>query len=297
MKNYLIDHELWVVFEETIPPTDATAEGLTALTKELQQKNRKAMSVMDKAVTAEIYEFIIECETPKDAWKILAETFGGDDKKKEKEIDMLWSQVESWKVRSGDSIEELADKLSKWLARLKALGEGIDAKRIKSRIARAIPNEYEPVITSAQLSGQLKTMTPNELLEALKDSENRQKERKDEEQRDTAFQTSLINGGTSFKGNPSYKSKLGTTEKRDREGMFDPCPYCKQKNHLPPDCFWNPEKKCRYCESMGHIERRLLIISLVLGNGYGKDWISSEAGTRDKTLFYYSNVLIGKRNY
>ncbi|EPS74598.1 hypothetical protein M569_00159, partial [Genlisea aurea] len=71
------------------------------------QKNRKAMSVMDKAVTAEIYEFIIECETPKDTWKILAETFGGDDKKNEKEIDVLWAQVKSWKVRFGDSIEEL----------------------------------------------------------------------------------------------------------------------------------------------------------------------------------------------
>ena len=82
MKTILRSHNLWDMVEKGYSPPAKRGEELTAtelkLLKETIVKDAKALSIIQGAVSDEIFPRIAILETAKEAWDVLKQGFIGD---------------------------------------------------------------------------------------------------------------------------------------------------------------------------------------------------------------------------
>ena len=64
-----------------------------------------------------------------------------------------------------------------------------------------------------------------------------------------SYQDACHKNGKMNNNKPSNKIK------KNKNGVFPPCPHCKKTNHSPQKCWWRPDVKCNKCGKQGHVKR------------------------------------------
>nr|XP_016514693.1 PREDICTED: uncharacterized protein LOC107831444 [Nicotiana tabacum] len=90
---------------------------------EVVQFNVEAQNLIYNAISGEEYEKISSCDTTKEMWDKLKVGYEGTSKVKETQINMLVHDYELFRMKEGESIEEVFERSSKIIGDLKTFGK------------------------------------------------------------------------------------------------------------------------------------------------------------------------------
>nr|XP_018623550.1 uncharacterized protein LOC108943686 [Nicotiana tomentosiformis] len=90
---------------------------------EVIQFNVEAQNLIYNAISGEEYEKISSCDTTKEMWDKLEVGYEGTSKVKETQINMLVHDYELFRMKEGESIEEVFERFSKIIGDLKTFGK------------------------------------------------------------------------------------------------------------------------------------------------------------------------------
>ncbi|EOY19976.1 Retrotransposon protein, unclassified, putative [Theobroma cacao] len=86
----------------------------------------------------------------------------------------------------------------------------------------------------------------------------------------------------SSKKNENKGTKTGNDKQKKHGDKFDPCPYCKKRNHTSKYCWYRPNVKCRACKQLGHVEK---VCKAKKSNAEGQVAIAEKTKEVEELLF------------
>jgi hypothetical protein len=112
MRFFLKPNDVWKIIEiGWIRPEDAADEINIAQTS-ARLSNNKALHALCQALSPSEFSRISNCESSKDAWKILETTYEGTKLVKSAKLQMLISKFEEIKMLEEETFEEFYTKIS-----------------------------------------------------------------------------------------------------------------------------------------------------------------------------------------
>ncbi|KAG5237102.1 TMV resistance protein [Salix suchowensis] len=129
-------------------PGEAAAE-----TKEKRIKDAKALSIIQGALTDDIFPRIRNEETARGAWDLLRREFRGDDKVREVKLQAARAEFEYMRMAEGESLDHYLTKFFGVINDMKSLGEEITEQRI---------------VQKTLMSLNLKTLRSEEVIASIK---------------------------------------------------------------------------------------------------------------------------------
>ena len=103
--------EPWVMQEDDLK-TLKSKKKWTATEKKLSKFNAKALDTIFSSVDRKQFELIQSCESAKEAWDILQNSFEGTANVRRIRLDLLASQFEGIRMSDDEKIREFSAKLS-----------------------------------------------------------------------------------------------------------------------------------------------------------------------------------------
>ncbi|GKV32739.1 hypothetical protein SLEP1_g41324 [Rubroshorea leprosula] len=233
MKAYLRAFNLWEVVETDQQPPPLRQNPTLAQIKQHTEevtKRYKALTCIHSAVTDEIFDRIMRCETAKEAWDLLKVEFQGDSKGIQMQVLNLKREFAVLRMNEFETVKEFSDRIMKIVNRIRLLGdEELSDKRVVEKVLRkALRSESNvegAILATEKGKSQQKEGAKKQFFY------KKWKEKKE-------FQRG-------FKGG-RYKGK---------KESFPPCIHCKKTSHTENFCWFRPGVQCRSCKQFGHVEK------------------------------------------
>jgi hypothetical protein len=166
MRFFLKSIDCWGIVETGwTKPEDATPE--LAAQKNARLSNDKALHALCQALSLSEFAKISNCESTKEAWKILETTYEGTKLVKSAKLQMLISRFEEIKMLEEETFGEFYSKMSDLRNSMVNLGKPISDVKIFRKILRSLPERFRIKMTTIEESKDLEEMKIEELVGSL----------------------------------------------------------------------------------------------------------------------------------
>lgn len=192
------------------PLAENPTEALRATHREQLKKDDKAIFLIHQCVDANVLEKIIEYETAKEAWDVLATTYAGDKQTKKVKLMVMRRQLGLLQMDSNESVANFVNRLVVLTNQMRSCGEIVSESMKVEKVLTGLTPNFDVVVSAIEQAKDLDTLKLEQLLGALEAHElklkNRESIKKDDKEHEKAlFAQSQKKGG----GSESWKNKRG----------------------------------------------------------------------------------------
>jgi hypothetical protein len=168
MKVVFCYQDLWNLVTEGVSSIEdnATEEEKTAH-KELKKKDFKALFIIHQCVDADNFEKVGDCESSKEAWDILAQSFGGAEKVKEVRLQTHKRQYELLQMEDSETVTDFFTKVTRLVNQIKNCGEVITTKAVVAKILRSLAPKFDHLVVAIEEAKDLSTCPKKSYLAPL----------------------------------------------------------------------------------------------------------------------------------
>ncbi|GAU23070.1 hypothetical protein TSUD_183690 [Trifolium subterraneum] len=178
MKVVFLYQDMWGIVTEGVHVLGAHAsEEDKESNKELKKRNYKALIIIHQCVDPDNFEKVGDCESSKEAWDILAQSFGGAEHVKEVKLQTYKRQFDLIQMEESETVNDYFTKVIKLVNQIKNCGEVIEAKFVVSKILRSLTPRFDHVVAAIETSKRISEISKEELLGTLESNEQRMNER------------------------------------------------------------------------------------------------------------------------
>jgi hypothetical protein len=143
----------------------------------LKKKDFKALFIIHQCVDADNFEKVGDCETSKEAWDILSQSFGGAEKVKEVRLLTHKRQYKLLQMEENESIADFFTRVTRLMNQIKVCGEVITTKFVVAKILRSLTPKFDHLVVAIEESKDLSSLSKEELQGSLESHEQRMTER------------------------------------------------------------------------------------------------------------------------
>ncbi|KAK2458009.1 hypothetical protein QL285_005216 [Trifolium repens] len=178
MKVVFCYQDMWnLVTEGMSTIADSASDEEKAAHKELKKRDFKALFIIHQCVDPDNFEKVGDCESAKEAWDILAQSFGGAEKVKEVKLQTFKRQYELLQMEESESIGDYFTKVTRLVNQIKGCGEVLTTKAVVAKILRSLLPKFDHLVVAIEESKDLSTLSKEELQGTLESHEQRMSER------------------------------------------------------------------------------------------------------------------------
>ncbi|KAI5313200.1 hypothetical protein L3X38_042374 [Prunus dulcis] len=184
METILIAHDLWDVVEVGVQPQpvleeeeDSRGEGSEAeqvpveastISREDRIKNAKALSLIQGALTDELFPCIRIEKTVKGAWDTLRREFRGDKKVRAVKLQAVIADFEYMRMTDGESFDSNLARFFGTVNNLKSLGEDVFETRIVQKLLMSLSRRYKSIVSIVEETLDLDVLRVEEVIASIK---------------------------------------------------------------------------------------------------------------------------------
>ncbi|CAL2275175.1 unnamed protein product [Prunus armeniaca] len=184
MEIILIAHDLWDVVEVGVQPQpvieeeeDSGGEGSEAekipaeaptISREDRIKNAKALSLIQGALTDELFPRIRNEKTAKGAWDTLRREYRGDKKVRAVKLQAVRADFEYMRMTDGESLDSYLSKFFGTVNNLKSLGEDVSETRIVQKLLMSLGRKYKSIVSIIEETRDLDVLRVEEVIASVK---------------------------------------------------------------------------------------------------------------------------------
>jgi hypothetical protein len=218
-------------------------------------QNKKALSILLCSLSAHEHSRVIGCKEARDVWKKLEVIDEGTTQVKHSKISMLFHEYESFKMKQGEKVTEMAERFNTIINQLTLLGNQIPEQQQVDKILRSLTRIWQPKVIAICEVRPLKELTMDELIGNLLTHEINMNELDKEEGKLKKPIALVSNDDTSSDSeNDDFalfvrKFKKFNKERKLRKGKPNvkkenyKCYRCGSKEHFIADCPQKEERK------------------------------------------------------
>ncbi|XP_021995970.1 uncharacterized protein LOC110893158 [Helianthus annuus] len=233
VKVLLESQELWNVVNEGIRElgTNPTEEAISTH-RDAVKKDKRALYILFQSVSETIFERIALATSSKEAWNILHKSYRGENRVKTIKLQSLRCEVDSLKMREGESIEDYFNRTILIVNQLRMNEESISEQRIVEKILRSLTRNYESVVITVEETKNLENISTEELMGILQSHELRLK-RYEDTPTEHAFQ---MQNSSQDRYNSSRNETKGRGKSKGRNWSTVRCYNCQKMGHTAKFC-------------------------------------------------------------
>ena len=162
------DYDSWQVI--SIGDNVITLNGNTTLSdtdKKTIEKNNKAKNLLLTTIARSEFYLISSCETAKEIWDILCETYEGTNTIKETKMNALIQQYELFKFKTDEEVQDAFNRFTAITNELASLGKKIPDPDLVRKILRILPPSWDAKKTAIEEAQDLNKLSLSQLREKL----------------------------------------------------------------------------------------------------------------------------------
>uniref|UniRef100_A0A6N2LU72 Uncharacterized protein n=1 Tax=Salix viminalis TaxID=40686 RepID=A0A6N2LU72_SALVM len=297
METILIAYDLWDIVEglpqlqqnpgaesDSIgegSEAESTPEEKHAATRKNKIKNAKALSIIQGALSDDLFPRIRNERTAKGAWEILKREFRGDKKVRAVKLQAIRAEFEYMKMSDEEDLDDYLAKFFDIINNLKSLGEDVSEMRIVQKLLMSLSRRYKSIVSIIEETRDLEILRTEEVVASVKVFDRREglynereKQRGSRMKTNQGWQgqnrrpTSWSQGGnmqSNHMHNNNQYSNLNYDRRMNHSSVFSPqsktgssihsnvkpqCNTC-QKFHFGV-CRFKGQPKCGRCNLFGH---------------------------------------------
>lgn len=226
----------WVEAERALPPlgNNPTLNQMRAHAEE-EAKAPRALSIIFAAVSETTFTKIMTCETAKEAWDLLKQSYEGNERTRKMQVLNLKRDFETLSMKEKETIQGYADRLMAVVNKIRLLGEELSDSRIVEKMFISLPERFEAKLSSLEDSKDINEISLSELINALQAQEKRRAMRQEETEK-------MVEG--------AYLAKTSKGK-----GKIPQCSNCKKSGHEEEDCWHKGKPQCYKCKKFGHLQK------------------------------------------
>jgi hypothetical protein len=157
-------------------------EGAEDLDDEYGYRNdRGAVELIYKSVPPELLPVLRKHKTAQATWDAIRKMRAGSDRVRDAKAQTLRSEYDQLRHKSGESIDDLAMRLTGLTARLGELGDPVSDRKVMQKWLRIVPKRYSQLAVSIDNLVDLDTTSIEEIVGRFKAAEERYEQDADEE--------------------------------------------------------------------------------------------------------------------
>ncbi|XP_034197098.1 uncharacterized protein LOC117612522 [Prunus dulcis] len=188
METILIAHDLWDVVEVEVQPQrileeeegsrgGSGGEGSEAqqvsveaptISREDRIKNSKALSLIQGALTDELFPHIRNEKTAKGAWHTLRREFRADKKVRAVKLQVVRADFEYMRMTDGESLDSYLARFFGTVNNLKSLCEDVSETRIVQKLLMSRSRRYKSVVSIIEETRDLDVLRVEEVIASVK---------------------------------------------------------------------------------------------------------------------------------
>ena len=142
--------------------------------KENKIKNAKALSLIQGALTDELFPRIRNKKTAKGAWDILSREFRGDKKVRAVKLQAVTADFEYMRMSDGERLDGYRVKFFAIVNNLKSLGEDVSETRIVQKLLMSLSRRYKSIVSIIKETRDLDVLRVEEVIAFVKVYDKRQ---------------------------------------------------------------------------------------------------------------------------
>ncbi|KAJ6715424.1 ZINC FINGER CCHC-TYPE-RELATED [Salix viminalis] len=146
----------------------STPEEDQAATKAKRIKNAKALSIIQGALTDELFPRIRNEKTARGAWEILSREFRGDKKIRAVKLQALRAEFEYLRMLDIESLDQYLAKFFATINDLKSFGEEISESRIVQKLLMSLSRRYKSIVSIIEETRDLDVLRIEEVIAYVK---------------------------------------------------------------------------------------------------------------------------------
>nr|XP_017180703.2 uncharacterized protein LOC108170365 [Malus domestica] len=232
METILIAYDPWDVVEAGLAEQQTPREEVSkeegesesehipvegpVVSKEKNIKNAKALSLIQGAITDELFPRIRNEKTAKGAWDILRREFRGDKKVRAVKLQAIRADFEYLRMNDVESLDDYLARFFEIVNNLKSLGEDVTEKRIVQKLLMSLSRRNKSIVSIIEETRDLDTIRVEEVLASVKVYDKREDlhdERDKYTSTERAFNSLKVRGngnstgnfkGSQYKTNPKW---------------------------------------------------------------------------------------------
>ncbi|WJX50352.1 hypothetical protein P8452_36670 [Trifolium repens] len=222
--------------------------------------DKKAINILQSALSMDEFFRISTCETAKQIWDTLVETHEGTAEVKRSRLNTLSQEYELFTMQPEESILNLQKRFVHLTNHLKALGKTLTNDELNLKVLRSLTREWQPKVTAISEKKSLSTMTSATLFGKLQEYETELKRLEKHENQDKKSKGIALKINSKEDGkedNPEEDEDFMLLVKRVSKVLLnnDNCNFVKKKK------FFNKKEAttstqnitCYECGKQGHI--------------------------------------------
>ncbi|KAI5353775.1 hypothetical protein L3X38_006669 [Prunus dulcis] len=138
------------------------------ISREDKIKNAKALSLIQGALTDELFPRIRNEKTAKGAWEILRSEFRGDKKVRAVKLQAIRAYFEYLRMNDVESLDDYSARFFETVNNLKSLGEDVTEKMIVQKLLMSLSRRYKSIVSIIEETRDLDTIRVEEILASVK---------------------------------------------------------------------------------------------------------------------------------
>ena len=207
-------------------------------------QDRTALAAILRPVPPEMHATLTGKETAKEAWYAIKSMRIGDARVREAKAQGLLKEFDGIRMRSGESIDELAMRMNGLANNIRTLGENLPEEKVVKKLLRVVPSKYTQVAIAIEQLLDLKTMSLEELVGRLKTAEDRCNADEGAGNIDHGGGSRLLL--TEEEWLSRYINRGGANKKKNTFDIRKVCCYeCQDYGHFARDCTAPKKEKPR----------------------------------------------------
>jgi len=184
METILIAFDLWDVIEDGIQSkqspevvdgsgneendVEQTTLQTSTTSRENKIKNAKALSLIQGALTDDIFPRIRNKKIAKGAWNILSREFRGDKKVRAVKLQAVRADFAYMRMSEGESLDGYLAKFFATMNNLKSLGEDVSKTRIVQKLLMSLSRRYKSIVSIIEETRDLDVLRVEEVIAYVK---------------------------------------------------------------------------------------------------------------------------------
>uniref|UniRef100_A0A6N2KP11 HMG box domain-containing protein n=1 Tax=Salix viminalis TaxID=40686 RepID=A0A6N2KP11_SALVM len=209
------------------------------VSKEARIKNAKALSIIQGALTDELFPRIRNEKTAQGAWNVLKREYRGDKKVRAVKLQAVRGEFEYMRMGENESLDHYLTKFFDTVNNLKALGEELPENRIVQKLLMSLSRRYRSIVSIIEETRDLDVLRAEEVI-AFVNVFDRREDLHDERESSTELKRhSAALRLSKGKFNPSGRDKFKVTQSGTKGEI------CNLFGHNTNDC--NDYKQLANC--------------------------------------------------